>query len=309
MARRLTPCLLSAVMAAVCLAAPPAWAAEEESIGDIRDRIAETEQKKIELVKTLALIHEARGDQDKAIECTEQAFMLDADDEVLAAKLLDLLRKAERWADLARVYRRLIDERPGSSRQHMIELGTCYFKLGREADALDVLDEYRREYADYEETYLKLASILADNGHMPEAAAILEEAVAGRFKEHYKLHWQLGIVYVELGEIEGAIPKYEAALDLVEPGSDRNAINSRLISLYKRAERIDQVIEKRESEIEEIDAKLVKLYWARAHAHEKAEELDEAVGYYRKIVALAPDSDTGKAAAAKVDELTPKLEE
>ncbi len=308
MTRHLKVCAFVGMIAAVCLAALPAPAAEE-SIGDIRDRIAETERKKLELVKTLALIFEARGEQDKATAYTYQAFMLDATDDALAAKLLDLLRRGERWADMIPIYERLIDERPGRSQQYLLELGKCHFKMGQAERALGVLEQYRKEYAEYQETYLKLASILADNGHMPKAAAVLEEAVAGRFKKHYKVHWQLGIVYVELGETEKAIEAYETALDLVEPGSDRNAINSRLISLYKKADRIDEVIEKREREIEEIDTRLVTLYWAEAQRHEKAGRLGEAVEFYRKIVALAPDSDKGKAAAAKVAELSPRLEE
>jgi tetratricopeptide (TPR) repeat protein len=299
MARYLKAWAIGAAIAAACLATLPAPAADSsESIGDIRDRIAATERKKLELIRTLALIYETRGEQDKAIAYTMQAFMLDASDEALAAKLLDLLRRGERWADMIPIYERLIEERPGA----------CYFKTGNEKRALEVLDEYRTEYADYEETYLKLASVLADNGHMPKAAAILEEAVADKFKDHYKLHWQLGTVYIELGEIEKAIKAYEAAFDLVEPGSDRNAIHSRLISLYKQSDRIDEVIAEREQEIGQIDAELVKLYWAQAAAHEKAAEFADAVEYYRKVVALAPDSEKGKAAAAKVAELSPKLE-
>ena len=68
------------------------------------------------------------------------------------------------------------------------------------------------------------------------------------------------------------------------------------------------MIAERERKIEEIDARLVKLYWAEAAAHEKAEEFAEAVKYYRKVIALAPDSEQGKAAAAKVDELSSKVE-
>jgi len=306
MARYVTVALV-AVLIALCSATPSA--AATESIGDLHDRISETEQKKLELVKTLALIFEARGDADKALTYTRQAFMLDPTDEALAQKLLDLLRKDERWADMVPVYQRLIDESPSRSQQYLIELGACHFKTGEAERALEVLEQYRKEYADYEETYLKLAELLGDNGRLEKAATIVEEAVAGRFKKHYKMHWQLGIIYVELGETEKAIGAYEAALDLVGQGSDRNAINSRLISLYKKADRIDEVIEKREHEIEEIDARLVKMYWTEAQEQEQAERIADAIALYRKIVALAPDSDTGKAAAAKVAELSPKLED
>jgi tetratricopeptide (TPR) repeat protein len=309
MTRTLTMHVLCAAIAAACLAAVPApAAASTESIGDIRDRIAETERRKLELIRTLALIYETRGEQEKAIAYTMQAFMLDASDEALAAKLLDLLRGSERWADMIPIYERLIEEHPGQSQQYLLELGTCYFKVGNEERALEVLDEYRTEYADYQETYLKLASVLADNGHMPKAAAILEEAVADKFKDHYKLHWQLGTVYIELNEIKKAIGAYEAAFNLVEPGSDRNAINSRLISLYKKADCIDEVIDERLREIEEMDAQLVESWWAEAQALERDKQLDKAIEYYRKVAALAPDSEKGKAAAAKVDELTSKQE-
>jgi len=151
---------------------------------------------------------------------------------------------------------------------------------------------------------LDVAELLADNGQAEQAATLLEEAIAGRFKEHYKLHWQLGLVYIELGETDKAIDAYEAALNLAEPGRDHDAINSRLIQLYKEADKLDEVIERREREIEQLDTRLVDLYWGKATRHEEAGETDEAVELYRKIVALAPESEHGKAAAAKVAELT-----
>lgn len=303
MTRRLLTCALGGLVAAVFVSALPARAAEE-SIADIRDRIAETKQRKLELLKTLALIYEARGDQEKAIEYTTEAFMITAADEVLAKKLLDMLRASERWADMIPIYERLVDEHPGSGQQYMRLLAECHFKIGQTDAALEILDRYRRDYADYQQTFLDLAEMLADNGFAERAATLLEEAIAGRFKEHYKLHWQLGLVYIELGQTDQAIEAYEAALDLAEPGRDRDAINARLIQLYKDADKLDEVITRREREIEDIDARLVGLYWKEAERHEKAGETAEAVDLYGKIVALAPESEQGKAAAAKVAELT-----
>ena len=299
--------LLTALLAVGGVLAAPARASEDTPY-DIRDRIETIERQKLELVKTLALIYEARGDKDKATEYTYQAFMIDASDDVLAAKLLDLMRRNERWAEMIAIYERLIEERPGRSQDYMLDLSTCYFKLDQADKALQVLDQYKREYADYVETYLKLASIYGENGRLDKAAGVLEEAAAhAEFGKQYKVHWQLGIVYVELDKIEDAIGAYEKALDLVEPGSDRNAINNRLIALYKQADKIEDVIQKRENEIEAIDAKLVKLYWAEAAKHEEAERFADAIKLYRKIVALAPESEQGKAAAAKIEELTPKV--
>jgi tetratricopeptide (TPR) repeat protein len=309
MSHTTTALLLALLLAAGFIAVAPAKASEDTPY-DIRDRIEEIERQKLELVKTLALIYEARGDKDKATDYTYQAFMLDATDEVLAAKLLDLMRKNERWNEMIAIYERLIQERPGRGQEYMLDLTSCYFKLGQDEKADEVLDRYKREYADYVETYLKLATLYADNGNLDKAAAVLEEAAAHpEFGKQYKIHWQLGIVDVDRGEIEEAINAYEKALDLVEPGSDRNAINSRLIALYKQADKIEDVIQKRENEIEAIDARLVKLYWTEAEKHEAAERFAEAIKLYRKIVALAPDSDKGKSAAAKIEELTPKVQQ
>ncbi|MBN1918289.1 MAG: tetratricopeptide repeat protein [Verrucomicrobia bacterium] len=309
MSHTITALLFVTLLAVGLVVAAPARASEDTPY-DIRDRIAEIERQKLELVKTLALIYEARDDQTKAAEYTYQAFMLDATDEVLAAKLIDLMRKNERWTEMIAIYERLIEERPGQSQEYLLDMSTCYFKLAQSDKAFAVLDQYKREYADYVETYLKLATVYADAGSLDKAAGVLQEAAVHReFGKQYKVHWQLGIVYVELDKIEEAISAYEKALDLVEPGSDRNAINSRLIALYKQADKIEDVIQKRETEIDEIDAKLVKLYWAEAEKHEQAERFLEAIKLYRKIGALAPDSDKGKAAAAKIEELTPKVEE
>jgi len=307
MTRLITACVLAGIVGVLGLA-PRQGAAAEASIGELRDRIVETERKKLELVKTLALIFETRGDQEKALAYSREAFMLDPSNETLARKLLGLLRQDERWSEMIPIYERLVDERPGQSQQYLLELGTCHFKVGQAERALEVLEQYRKEYADNEDTYLSLARLLSDNGRLAEAATLLEEAVADRFKDHYKLHWQLGIVYVNLAETEKAIEAYEAALDLVEPGFDRREINNHLIALYKQAEQINELIKKREREIEDIDSRLVEFYWAEATEHEEAGRLQEALFVYGKIVALSPESDKGKAAAAKVDELRSKLE-
>ena len=310
MARHLTRAAvagMAAVAGIIVLASLTAQAAGE-SIGALRDRIAETEEKKLELVKTLALIFEARGNQEQATVYTREAFLLDPADEVLADRLLDLLRKQEQWAEMVPVYERLIDERPGRSQQYLLELGTCHFKIGQPERAIEVLEQYRKEYANAEETYLKLAEMLRDNGRLAEAVVIVTEAATGKFEASYKIHRQLGMLHVEMGETEQAIDAYEAALDRVEPGSDRNAIHSRLISLYKKTDRIDEVIAKRERELDAIDAQLITLYWAEAEKREKAEDFAQAVALYRKIAALAPESDKGTAAAAKAATLALELE-
>jgi tetratricopeptide (TPR) repeat protein len=302
----------SAVLSALAVlsaAAVLGAAAAGESIGDLRDRITETERKKLDLVRTLALIAEARGDDEQAIAYTRQAFMLDPADEALARKLLALLRQGERWADMVPIYERLTDEHPGRSQQYLLELSRCHFKTGDAERALEVLEQYRKEYADSEETYLEIAKLLGDNARLADAAAMLEKAIAGRFKKHYKMHARLGLIYIELGRTDKAIETHEAAFDLVKQGTERSAIQSRLISLYKKADRIDEIVAKRRREIEQIDAQLVELYWTGATQHEKAGRLDEAVRFYRNIVALAPDSEKGKAAAAKLTEISPKPEE
>jgi tetratricopeptide (TPR) repeat protein len=308
MTRRVTVVACAAFAVALYLAGRAAVAAEE-SIGELRDRITEAEQKKLELVKTLALIYETRGEQDKAIACLREAFVLNPDDDALAQKLLDLLRQGQRWAEMVPIYERLIDEQPGRSQQYLLALGQCHFKLDQPERALEVLAQYRKENGDKAETYLSLGAVLSNNGHLAEAAALLEEGVAGAFKDNYRLRWQLGVVYARLEQTDKAIGAYEAALGLVGAGSDRSTINSQLIALYKKADRMDELIAKREKEIKGIDDQLVKLYWDTAQRQEQAGETAQAVEFYRKIVALAPESETGKQAAAKVAELSPKVEE
>ncbi len=301
--------LILGVLAVLSALAPPPATAAGESIGELRDRITETERKKLELVRTLALIAEARGDDEQAIAYSRQAFMLDPTDETLARKLLGLLRRDERWADMVPIYERLIDEHPGRSQQYLLELARCHFKTGDADRALEVLEQCRKEDPDSEETYIEIAKLLGDNARLADAAAMLEQAVAARFKKSYKLHARLGLIYIELGQTDKAIQAHEAAFDLVDRGAERDEIQSRLISLYKKADRIDEIVAKREGEIEQIDAQLVELYWTEAARHEKAGRLDEAVRFYRNIVALAPDSDKGKAAAAKLTEIAPKPRE
>jgi len=61
--------------------------------------------------------------------------------------------------------------------------------------------------------------------------------------------------------------------------------------------------EKTES-LKAIDRRLAELYWQKALQEEQAGNVDAALTLYRKIISLVPDSERGKAAETKIQELS-----
>jgi tetratricopeptide (TPR) repeat protein len=243
MAKHAIAHLLLGIIAASCLVAHPAAAADEPT-GDLPERIAELEHKRLEMVKLLALTLDGLGQPEKAIPLLSKAYRLDPTDEVLARRLVDLLQRGERWTEMIPIFERLLDDHPDHRQRYLPRLARCYFKTGQEQRALEVLDEYRREYADVERTYVRIAEALGDNGHLAEARVLLEKAAADRFKDNHVILTQLGTVYAKLDENEKAIKTYEAALKLVGSGSERQAINNALIAVCEKTGSLDVIAER-----------------------------------------------------------------
>ena len=276
---------------------------KEESIGDIKEKIEKAEAEKLDIVKTLAAIYQINENIDKAIQYYQLAFNLSKDDKAISDKLLDLYNQKKMWREMIPIYEYLAESNPRKNQYYLKQLGDCYFKINQDDRAIEVFKKYLDEYSEYEETYYSIGDILFQHKKFEEAAKVYQKAIEGGFSDKYKVHWSLAKIYMQLEKYDRALKAYESAKKYVSKGYDRQQIEAELIQLYKKTDIIDKVIKEKENEIKEIDKKLIDLYWQEAREKEDGNEIESALKYYRKIVTIAPDSEKGKAAAKKIEEL------
>ncbi len=276
---------------------------KEESIGDIKEKIEKAETEKLDIVKTLAAIYEINENMDKAIQYYQLAFDLSKDDKAISDKLLNLYNQKKMWKEMIPIYEYLVESNPRKNQSYLTQLADCYFKINQDDKAVEVFKKYLDEYSEYEETYYAIADILLQHKKFEQAAEVYQKAVEGHFPDKYKMHWSLAKIYIQLEKYDKALKAYEEAKKYVPGGYDKQQIEAELIQLYKKADVIDKVIKEKENEIKEIDKKLIELYWQEAREKEDGDDIESALKYYRKIVTIAPDTEKGKAAAKKIEEL------
>jgi len=200
--------------------------------------------------------HPKRGERDQLYICSNSI-----------CELCDELRRQGRSKELIPIYERLLTlvpgDRPnrrsswgglpcGSFHDVAGRLGMCYKTLcesrlagGDTKGALDLLRTYRESCHSYA-VYDTSANFLMRHGQLEEACTVLEEALAGQYKNDFIMLRQLGEAYTRLDRIDKAIVAYETLLDKATPPrtSLRDGPVSLLATLYKRAGAFDKLEER-----------------------------------------------------------------
>lgn len=211
---------------------------------------SETADKVGVLRETAGLWEHQGGDPERARRAMRMAFELDPDDHEVRAELERLTELADRWADLAATYDRVLEERP--------ELTSRRDILGVLASICDQrLDDPRRALAAYErlheedpsdlealEKVEQLAMLLSDWQIVVRALVAKAEIVLDD-EQRASLWRRVGEAKRDmLQDQAGAIEAYEQALDL-EPDSaftvdcllelhENHGDQQRLVELYQR---------------------------------------------------------------------------
>lgn len=120
------------------------------------------------------------------------------------------LARAERYAEAERLYRRVLEIRPGTATDHF-NLGASLARQGKTGAAIA---EYRRALElEPENPYAlnNLALALADGGDLPGAIEHLERALAAE-AGYAEAHHNLGLMRARQGRPDAAIEHYREAL-------------------------------------------------------------------------------------------------
>ncbi len=292
------------LFAGVLFAAAPSFGAQYDAVSALREKIDQAEKERIEICRTLGAIYEQLGDTDKAIESYQMAFHVFPDDPFISGKLIKLYTAQERWAELAPVYKSLINVNPGANEVYMNKLAECLLKAGQPGEALsvirDLLDEYGNDSGDYRDA----AQMLINYEQYQPAASICRKGIEAGFEQSANLHCLLGRAAAKAGEYADAIFAYRKAIELSSSRSDRTLLEKELAELCKEEPIIKRILEEKTKSLRAIDKRLAELYWQKAFQKQQEGKLDAAIALYRKIVSLVLDSERGKAAKKKIQELS-----
>lgn len=288
---------------ALLLARIPAFGAQDDSVVSLREKIDRAERERLEVCRILGAIYEEIGDADKAIEVYRMGFQVYPDDPFLCGKLVRLYTVREAWSELVPIYESLANANPGANQSYLNDLAQCYIKAGQPGKALTVTGEMLDQYAENAALYRDAAQTFIKNECYEGAASICRKGIDGKFGDSADLHWILGQATAKLQQYEKAVPAYEKAIELSSAGRIRELIEKELAELCTHEPVVEQILANKLRSLRGIEQRLAELYWEKAVAAEQAGDLAEARTLYQKIALLVPDSDTGRAAEKKTQEL------
>jgi tetratricopeptide (TPR) repeat protein len=159
------------------------------------------------------------------------------------------------------------------------------------------------QYAENAALYRDAAQMFMKNECYEAAASICRKAIEGKFGDSADLHWILGQATAKLQQYEKAVPAYEKAIELSSAGRIRELIEKELAELCTHEPVVEQIPANKLRSLRGIEQRLTELYWEKAVAAEQQGNLAEARTLYQRIAHLVPDSDTGRAAEKKIQEL------
>ncbi|HEV7554578.1 MAG TPA: SIR2 family protein, partial [Kofleriaceae bacterium] len=235
---------------------------------------------------------------DYAVPSLRRAIELDATNRTAYASLAETFRKQQKWADLADTLRAHaeVETEIRTKVDLLVGLGDLYeSQLAQAAKAaeayeqaadVDVSDDalaalermYRRDerWANLAKVLDRRAEISEANGDSQRAAALRRELATMRADK--------------LGDLEGAITRYEAAV--AANGNDATALKS-LVDLYDKTGRTDDYLRTMEllGQVASEGERLATLRKLAAELEDR--DPTRAAATYEKLLALEPQADDG----------------
>ncbi len=268
---------------------------------------AETTQEKARRANELAVLYEEQlGDVDGAVRMLLIAQAAQPDDK-RNAKLLELLRRTQRWAEVVVVLEReLPNIKPTDTKRQLdilLELADLRAnKLGRAADAVTAYESVLERQSENPIALGALEGLYEKTGKDRELARILEGKAEATLDPQLRaaLFARVATLRSNRGDIEGALAAYTAAF-AADP-TNRDVFTAMERVCYK-AERWAAAMQLYESAIAHVESgasrayRLGDLYSRRGNVQLNfLGQVDEAIASYLKVVEV----DSQPQAAIKV---------
>ncbi len=161
---------------------------------------------------TLGLIHEARGDGERAADSYRQALRIKPDHMGALLQLGTWLESHGRSEEARSHYRNALPWLPGHPPQYN-NLGVLLTRLGRPHEALSPLERAVALEPEDVEAKNNLGVAHLDLGHVEEAATYFTTALALE-PRHRLARYNLGVAFQSAGRLAEALSHFERALEL-----------------------------------------------------------------------------------------------
>jgi len=282
----------------VCL---PATAGEAETAkleAELEAKLAERHRRAV----ALAQLYYASGDWRRAAEHYEAARRFRDDDVEVLTQLTRLYATHHEDRKLLSPLRALARLQP-TSVGWLRELGSCHYRLGEHAKAEAVWRKILDVYPNRPSALRYLAQAYEEHGLTERALAVWRKAVAASPGDEY-----LRLQFAEAASKAGRHVEALAALAAFRtaPTSSRSRRARTIIhTAFFELDLPRPVRAAVEDLLRHKAAAATDVAWAIAAAFEQAGEPKRAAGFYRRVAAFEPDTDRGRAAAAKATGLAP----
>jgi tetratricopeptide (TPR) repeat protein len=290
-----------------------------ETVCAIFARAAEaaTREEAVALHHDVARFHEELNEPHKAEASYRAILQLKPDDSAALTRLEDLVRRQERWEDLAGLLEKrtgtTLDPLPraGNRRKRMLELAELYdHRLERPYEAIDAYERFVDGMEDDErgtdhsevvrescDALESLSRLYARLGMWPKAVEALDRQIELGPEENRlrSLRWRIGEIRErELGQPEEAISAYEAILETAPQDAEALAALDRLLDAQGRYEPLQEILRRRAEQAR--GSEKVELIKRRARILE--ERLGNADAAAACLRALGPEAVRDEETAA-----------
>ena len=184
------------------------------------------------------------------------------------------------------------------------ELGSCQFRLGQREQAEATWRRILDVYPNRASALRLLAQAYTSHGLHDKAIGTWREAVAASPRDDY-LRLQLAEALGKANRHVDALAA-SAPLAAAEVSSRSRRARSVKNTAFFELDLPRPVRAAVERLLRREDCSPADVAWAIAEAFEQAGERKRAAAFYRQVAAREPETDRGKAAAAKAKALTPK---
>lgn len=271
-----------------------AWAALADAFDAVRDRLEDVELRIGDLLQVADWSRGRLRDLDRAIARYRAVLDLDPENERALDALESLYEEREAWADLADVHRRraaaLFDL--DAKKERLLRLAALCAERLDDIDGAVAAYEEVLEIDDGESRALEALEALHERAGRWEALCGVLERKADATLDGAALaalHRRLGDIRRErLADPEGAAAAYEAVLDHEPEDTATMAVLRDLYAEIGRWDRRRDVLVKELTVAEDEDRRVELLFDLGETAERRLDQPDNAIEYYRQILAMRP---------------------
>lgn len=182
----------------------------------------------------LLTVYEAANDQEKSIPLAEELLAMRPEDPILVERLVSLYQRGNQPDKTIALFERALARDPGRKRNLSFRLVPLYIQVGRQPEAMALVDAMLEDNPDDANVIMQTAGALQQLGRTEDAKTLYKEGIE-RFPQHrYNLTMQLANLAQQQGNIDEAWEFQERLLfgEDLRPAQSRRPVPALNMAVY-----------------------------------------------------------------------------